>query len=223
MKWKRRFKLPIFNERYIEIFENYKSAIIEQRPNTEDALFDLYVIYTDPILDFTKRLLQHNTVTLNNEVRAMFGHLSEYRLSDGEDRNELQKAYGHFRRLNIDMFKLLCDEFDKAFLRWLKKFSHYEYRNMKSDFLHSLVQQYLKAHSEYLNAQKQERVGSDFEKHKIIDMYYSAAMQYMLAWELLSKYKKQTIKIKWIRIAKVSVSSLSMLAGIIWTIYELCI
>lgn len=220
MRRKQKFKLPIFDKKYIEIFDNYKSAVIEQRPVTEESLYNIYVENTDPILFFAKKLLRRKTVVLDNEVRAMFGHLSEYRLSDSTDRGELQKAYGHFRRLNIDMFKIICDEFDKAFLLWLKKYSHYDYRNIKNDFLESLVQKYLSAHKDYLKAQQEERVGSDYDKHQIVSLYYLAAKQYIDAWELLSKYKKQTAKVKNTRILKVSASSAVTVAGIIWSVCE---
>ena len=217
---KHTFKLT-YSEYYSKIFESYDAATVEQRPKTEDELFDIYVTSTDPILDFTKDLLKLDTKALDNEVRAMFGHLSEYRLSDGKDRGELQKAYGHFRRLNIDMFKIICDEFDKALLHWLKKYSHYDYRNMKEDFLKALVQQYLKAHSEYLNAQQEERVGSDYNKHQIVSIYHSAAKQYIDVWRLLAQYKKQTVIVKIKRISKVAVSSAFTIAGIIWSTWEI--
>lgn len=172
-------------DEFLQILPSYSSEVINSRPDSEQALHKMYEDYTDPIISFAKNLTSDNIFFLSNEVRAMFGHIAEYRLDGGK--KNLEDAYGHFRRLNIDMFKVLCNEFDKTFLKYLKKHYHYDFRDVHSSFLKDYAQLYFDAKNTYLEAQLKEHVGSDRLSGNVIELYYNATVKYS---ELLEYFRE---------------------------------
>ena len=84
------------------------------------------------------------------------------------DKNDLRKAYGHFRRLNLDLLKILCDIFNKNLYKILTQQYKYDLRNVKDDYLVNFDKKYITARRLYLKAQREESSGSDRNKHNII-------------------------------------------------------
>ena len=115
------------------------------------------------------RYFQYFLHPSSNEIRAILGHLSQYRMSNYNiDKNDLRKAYGHFRRLNLDLLKILCDIFNKNLYKILTQQYKYDLRNVKDDYLVNFDKKYITARRLYLKAQREESSGSDRNKHNII-------------------------------------------------------
>ncbi len=182
---KRDFIKDIDSDELQSVLKKYDFEIVNQVPFSEKELMVFYENYTDPLLTEARRLTNDNIFVLGNEMRAMLGHLADYR-QNLQYRKNLKDAYGHFRRLNVDAFKIICDEADKSLLRYLKKHVHYDFRNVNSSFLFEYSQKYFKAKSLYLKAQVAERTGSDRASGNVIMMYYDATCAYA---ELLSYLK----------------------------------
>ena len=157
---KRDFIKDIDSDELQSVLKKYDFEIVNQVPFSEKELMVFYEKYTDPLLTEARRLTNDNIFVLGNEMRAMLGHLADYR-QNLQYRKNLKDAYGHFRRLNVDAFKIICDEADKSLLRYLKKHVHYDFRNVNSSFLFEYSQKYFKAKSLYLKAQVAEKTGSD--------------------------------------------------------------
>ena len=131
---KRDFIKDIDSDELQSVLKKYDFEIVNQVPFSEKELMVFYENYTDPLLTEARRLTNDNIFVLGNEMRAMLGHLADYR-QNLQYRKNLKDAYGHFRRLNVDAFKIICDEADKSLLRYLKKHVHYDFRNVNSSFL----------------------------------------------------------------------------------------
>ncbi len=162
---------------------------LDTAPKTEKELLEMYCCDGDALYRYIQGTVNPFLRPLSNELRAMLGHLAAYRMKEGRNKNELDKAYGHFRRFIIDGLKILCDEFDKALLLQLKKQYKYDFRAIEIDYLKKYSVQYFKAKNFYLCAQKEERVGSDRGAHNLIDLYYHAAKEYIQLKQLYLEKK----------------------------------
>ena len=182
----------------------YNTAEINREPHTEKELLLVYQKYTVPLYDYI-RYIYYFAFPISNEIRAMLGHLSEYRTSDEVKRLELHNAYGHFRRANLDALKIVCDEMDKSLQMILRKQYSYDYRNVYENYLKEFSGMYFEAKNAYLEAQEKECVGSDRKKHNIFEFYYVAAKRYILLKQFYDKYKKETAKIERRTILKKSI------------------
>jgi hypothetical protein len=138
---------------------------------------------------------------LGNEARAMFGHLADYRLNP-QKRKNLLDAYGHFRRLNLDAFKIICDELDKFLFSYFQKHYHYDYRNVRRNFLLEYSKKYFAAQKAYLDAQVKEQTGSDRLVGNIIEEYFQAAKLYVDLFIFLQENNSGLEKTKWKAVAK---------------------
>ena len=179
------------------ILHVYDSDAVNTAPKTEKELLKLYQNNTYLLYQYISHQVSYFLYGLNNEIRAMFGHLADYRTTNDCMKRELDKAYGHFRRTNLDAFKILCDEYDKTFSKIIKKQYKYDLRNAETqDYLKEFGNLYFSAKSKYLETQQQERVGSDSEVHNIVAIYHNAAKEYINLKKLYVDNKKQIRKIK---------------------------
>lgn len=199
--------LPIINKEIKKELETYNPEDIDKKPNTEEDLLKLYGKYSLTMHSFVKTITEDSPVVLTNEVRALFGHLSAYRTNSIADRGELSGAYGHFRRYNLDILKILCDELDKSSMIWLKGHYHYNYKKVKNDFLSGFVNRYLLAQNLYLRAQLNEKVGSDTGHHNIFKEYHDAVKGYIDLCDYLAQYRKDIESARRKGIAKIVVLS----------------
>lgn len=94
-----------------EFLLKYDYEKLETPPCSIKELSMYYLKYTDPIYAAFREVIDFSPLVIDNEIRATLGHLLEYDDTNSEDKN-LEKAYGHFRRFNIDIFKLICNELD---------------------------------------------------------------------------------------------------------------
>lgn len=191
------------NERPIELLtakdienqiidDSFDVSILEEKPYTEKEFWYKYQRYADLLYAYARINIDDFMQGLTNEIRAMLGHMSEYRGNDGTlHKNELEKAYGHFRRFNLDVLKIICDEYDRWLSEKLYNLSQYDLRNVHKDFLKQYSMQYFQARNAYLQAQQQEKVGSDREVHKIIELYYVAVKKYILLKRFYEQYQKR--------------------------------
>lgn len=185
------------------ILESYDAEVLNTSPETEKELLSMYQKYSDVLYQYLRLIIDNFIHTLNNEIRAMFGHLAEYRISNSSwDKRELDKAYGHFRRLNLDALKILCNEFDRSLSVKLKKQYSYDYRDICVNYLEEFSQKYFSAKRLYIKAQQEERVGSDSRVHNIIELYYNAAKEYILLKQYYEEKKKSIQMVKRKVIAK---------------------
>lgn len=184
------------NEMENYIIKSYNPITVNIQPKTERELLNIYYKYTDVLYQYLRYNVDNFMHALNNEIRAMLGHLAEYRISDTGDKRDLDKAYGHFRRLNLDALKILCDEFDRTLSKKLKQQYKYDYRNTCADYLKEFGERYIKAKNLYIKAQEDERVGCDSHTHNIIKLYYDAAKEYILLKQYYDSKKKVIQKAK---------------------------
>lgn len=166
-----------------EKFNNFENALsafdprmLEMTPKTPNEIYQYYACI-DEMYVWLKNAYEDNLCVLCNEMRAILGHLSEYNVENETRKKNLDKAYGHLRRLSIDTLKTLCDAFDKVFDLWINRHARYDYRNIDNEFFPQYVSLYNEAHYAYLNVQQIENLGSDRDNN-IIEKYYDVAKLY---------------------------------------------
>lgn len=207
----------------IERLKQFDPALLDVAPKTEKDLMAMYTKHSDILYAYLRETVNLLSIPLTNELRAFFGHIAAYRTANlKQSKRELNKAYGHFRRFTIDALKILCDENDRCFVQILKQEYTYDFRSVSKDYLEQFSQKYFQARRLYLDTQVQERVGSDYEVHNLIELYYRAVWAYIDLRIYYQKYKQQVVKIKfWISVRKrakvimMAVGIISSLCGLI--------
>lgn len=214
---KKNFLKNLSGDGLSKALQEYSPNIINVHPLTEKDLFDRYENYTDPLLAYVRIMNTDNVFVLGNEARAMFGHIADYRL-DPSERKNLLDAYGHFRRLNLDAFKIICDELDEFLFSYFQKHYHYDYRNVRSNFLLQYSEKYFAAQKAYLNAQLKEQTGSDRLVGNIINEYFLAAGLYVDLFLFLQNNNVGLEKTKWKSIIRNAFVIISSVLGIVLSI-----
>ncbi len=204
------------------LINSYSPDIINCEPKTEKGLLSIYQTHTVPLYEYICCMYSF-AFPISNEIRAMLGHLSEYRSSEINNREELHNVYGHFRRANLDALKIICDELDRSLLIILQKQYTYDYRNMYEKYLKEYSKMYFAAKNSYLEAQEKECVGSDRNTHNIFEFYHLATKQYILLKQFYEKYKKETKKIKRITNIKKGICWCCSAFGIVVAILQILI
>lgn len=201
----------------LNALNEFPPNIINEQPYTEKELLECYMSYTDPILIHIRKMGTDNVFVLGNELRALFGHLADYRLNP-TNRKNLSDAYGHFRRINLDAFKIICDKLDAFLFEFLKTHYHFDYRKINQSFLSQYVSKYFAAQKAYMKAQVSERTGSDRLSGNIIREYYDAAKYYVELFEYLQNNYAGLEFTKWKSIIKNAVNFAIVGAGIFLSI-----
>ena len=178
-----------------EAINKYNFNQLEKSPFSVYELMSYYLDSTDPVYSSMRKMFTISFEVIDNEIRAMLGHCVDIDTLDPADRN-LDKAYSHFRRMNIDSFKIICDELDKFYTKWFETHYKCDFSDMRTDFLQSIADKYCIAKSLYVKAQLSERVGCDFNRHKILEEYSKAALAYVHVYKLYVQYRKKIRNIK---------------------------
>ena len=188
----------------------YDAEAIDKLPYSEKELMFAYVKYADVLYQYLRVTSGSYLPSLNNELRAVLGHLAEYRISNTLGmKRDLEKAHGHMRRFNLDALKILCDDFDRSLSKILKSQYKYDYRGARLNYLEEFGIKYFNAKNLYIIAQQSESVGSDIAKHNIIALYYEAAKSYIL---LKQYYQKNKVVVT---IAKAKVITKNVFIGVL--------
>lgn len=204
------------------ILNKFPSDKINEQPKTEQDLLSLYCEYSDLLYQYVRCVIKPYLYPLNNEIRAMFGHLAECKISPtSTTKLDLEKAYGHFRRLNLDLFKLICNGFDQTLSKKMKKQYRYDFRNSCSGYLKEYSSRYFEAKRLYINAQEEERLGCDSDKHNVILLYYKAATEYIKLKQYYQENKCMVIKTKMKSITIKTVLGITGILGVLLTIVDL--
>ena len=179
------------------ILEDFDSKLLNEKPFTEKDLYLYYALYSDIIVQYLRLTVSNELRPLANEVRAVLGHLTEQNTDSHVDQRELEKAYGHMRRLTLDAFKILCDEYDGFFVKTMMKQYHYNFNSVNVGYLQKYSTLYIEANRAYTTAQQFEKTGSDStSKDNIIRLYHIAAKKYIELKQLYFKNKKEINKVR---------------------------
>lgn len=180
------------------ILNKFDSIKTNKKPKTEKELYNYFVKNSDVVIQYLKIVVRNELRPLINEVRALFGHLTEQNTESKIDKRELEKAYGHFRRLTLDSFKILCDEFDNILTDILMKQYHYNYNSVDVNYLKDFSDLYISAKQAYVKAQQAEKTGSDStSSENVIMLYHEASKKYIKLKRLYFDHRK---KINYVRI-----------------------
>ena len=194
--------------------DTFSPDLINSQPKTERELLDLYLRFTDPIVTHARVMSDDTIFVLGNETRALLGHLADYNQTP-DNRKNLSDAYGHFRRLNLDTFKIICDELDQYLLNYLESHYHYDYRSVNKKFLSDYVAKYFVSQNAYLDAQTTERTGSNRCSNNIIEKYHAAAKAYADLFLYLKNNKSGIEFVKWKEIVTIAIETVILILGVI--------
>ena len=206
-----------------KILTEYDCNKIDTKPSTENELLVCYYEYTSNLYKYV-RFIEKNYFLhgISNEIRAMMGHLADYRnKKETNSKRNLEKAYGHFRRANLDLLKLLCNQMDKIYFRKMQWQYKFDYRKVCNTYLLEFSQKYICAKQKYEVAQKEENLGTDSGVHNIFELYYNAGTEYISLKQFCDQNEKQIRRVQVGEILKGVVVSSSGCFGIIVAILQI--
>lgn len=178
------------------IIDDTYPILYNMKPKTERELYGYYCFYEDIVIQYLRLKHKKFIRPLSNEIRAIMGHLAQYNDTSNINKRELEKAYGHFRRLVLDSFKIICDSYDDALYKAMKRQQHYNLNKVGIDYLQEYSKLYIKAKQLYISAQKCEKTGSDSTSdNNIILSYHKACVEYIKLKQLYCKNKAKVNKI----------------------------
>lgn len=218
-------RLKAKDRKAIEVHEKwfldkYDPELLDTMPKSDVQLLNYYAKCTDDLYKYLQLVVDYNLFVISNEIRAILGHMAEFILNNGvPNKKNLEKAYGHFRRLNLDAMKILCDKYDSFFSKMLKKQYGYDYRKVAPQYLYDFSTQYYLARDSYMQAQKQEKSGIDSEHHNILKFYYDAAVKYIKLKNIYMENKAEINKVRVKSKLKKVVSIIVFLLALITTFF----
>lgn len=206
------------------ILKDFDSNLINQKPQTEKELYQYYAQYTDIMVQYLRLKVTSILRPLTNEVRALFGHLTDQNTENKVDHRELEKAYGHFRRLTLDSFKILCDEYDNFLYKKFVSQYRYNFNSVDVNYLKKYSDLYISAKKAYIEAQQAEKTGSDSTgKENVIKLYHTAAKKYIELKRHYCSNKKKINRVKWVEkgllIATVASFAFSTIVSILTIVF----
>ena len=199
-----------------DLCKKYDPKEIAKYPKTEDELYRMYSKMGNLLLDYYNLVMGEPAFELSNEVRAILGHLVDYNKQTDGLKENLKRAHAHFRRLNLDAFKILCDEYDKVFSKLLVKFYRHDLRAVAADFLKTYYKQYFEARGQYLSAQNEESLGKN--DSIVYDLYFEALKRYIV---LKNTYLEKRKKLKRGRIRSIACQAGSIIVSAVCGIISL--
>lgn len=205
-----------------QALNRYQPDLLEISPQTPNEIYLDYA-HIDNMYIWLKNAYNDDLCVLCNEIRAILGHLSEYDPTNDKCKENLQKAYGHLRRLSIDTLKILCNGLDEFFDRWIRKHAYYDYSNTDNEYFPKYVTLYNTAHQAYIEVQQAENLGSD-RGNNIIKLYHDAAKKYGLLYKYhlndrRMKIEKTTLMLNVNKILWIVCTSLLVILSVLGSIY----
>ncbi len=177
------------------ILEEFDADIINKKPESEKELYNYYSENTDIVLQYLRIKVSKVMRPLTNEIRAIFGHLTEQNTETKIDKRELEKAYGHFRRLTLDAFKILCDTYNEFLYSKMVEQYRYNFNTINVSYLKDYSELYISAKQAYIAAQQSEKTGSDStSNNNVIKLYLDACKKYIKLKQLYCDNKKMSTK-----------------------------
>ncbi len=156
--------------------------------DTEKAIYKEYYETIVPFIVTLEVLDGEFPVEILNEIRAIFSHISAYKLNNSE--SDLQLALGHVKRAVLDCYKYMCVSIEER----IKEFRHeYRHANLSmadnGKFLPEINRLHRLAKDKMILAKRFESVKTSFasleERNKELYTLYESAF---LAYNKLSKY-----------------------------------
>lgn len=196
-------------EKFQESIQNFNALQLEIEPKTPSQIYRYYQ-YIDKLYIWIKKAYCNDLSVLNNEMRAILGHLSEYNALHDAPTQNLTKAYGHLRRLSIDTLKITCNGLDLFFQEWINKYSHYDFRDTDGQYMPRYMKLYYSAHRQYMKVQKIESNGSD-RQHHIIKEYYEVVKLYQILYQYHLNARRRKIER---RVRLIQISQFFCIGGI---------
>lgn len=142
--------------------------------NEISEIFITYVYKVLPYMIDIEELDGNFPVSILNEIRDIFTHLSRSYLSSSSDMffDNVSKAKGHLKRAVLDCYKYLCMIYDDKYKQFDRLYKNVDLSNIDNgDFLnelcnlrHEAVELTKRVRKLEINAEKIEDLYDDFEK-----------------------------------------------------------
>lgn len=168
--------------------------------NTQETkIKEIYLDYQEnikPLIYYIERKFHKFPLSLLNEIRDVFDHISRCYDPDAEqsyiDEN-IRKAENHFTRIKLDAYKYVNDAKRRDFIRWKKKYNKYDLQNINDgDFWKHILD--LEDEAECIFAEAKKMESKDVEKS--YGLFYQSAEKYKEIDNLINEKRQFIVKAK---------------------------
>lgn len=167
-----------------------------------EKIFQEYQNDIKPLVYYIERKYHKFPLSLLNEIRDVFDHLSRcyctntdienFNEKDYIDKN-IEKAQNHFTRIKLDAYKYINDFKARDFKRWKRKYNKYDLQNINDgEFWKEILDLEYESEKLFVLARKMESI--DIEN--AYDLFYQSTEKYEKIEELISNKQKLIVKAK---------------------------
>lgn len=192
------------------------SAFLAEYKSELDEVFQTYLDVINPFIIQFEILKNEFPVELQNEIRAIYGHLSRASVAEDEDqvRQNIQKMKSHTKRALLDCYKYSCIIYTDGYMDFFERYKGVDLSYVHAGrFLPEVHDMYKTAAADLQAAKCAET--SNMPEEDLVDMYERAYLEFLALNEVLEEAIKEADFLKHRATRKDIISNISFVIGAI--------
>ena len=203
----------------MDMLHNVDSSFLGQHYEELNEIFATYLNVINPFIVQFEILRNEFPVELQNEIRAMYGHLSRAALAENEEdvQRNIQKIKSHTKRAVLDCYKYSCIIFTDHYTDFFERYKGVDLSYLDNGtFLHE-IHSLRKTASDKLRGAKRAET-SNISEQELFDLYEDAYNCFGNLDKRLQEVEESATFLKHRATKKDHLAVLSFVIGIIGTI-----
>lgn len=155
------------------------SSFLTEYKRDLDEIFRAYLEDINPFIVLFETQKNEFPIELQNEIRAMYGHLARAAIAETPDQAErnIQKIKSHTKRALLDCFKYSCVIFSDSYTDFFKRYEGVDLSYLEDGrFLPEIYAHYNRAKKAYFEAKRAET--SNMSEDQLFDLFQDAYNQF---------------------------------------------
>lgn len=194
----------------------FNSSFLVSRKQELDEIFKAYVEDINPFIVQFEVLYNEFPIELQNEIRAMYGHLARAAIAETPEIAErnIQKIKSHTKRALLDCYKYSCIIFTDNYAAFFERYKGVDLSYLEDgQFLPDVRAHYAKAKDAYFEAKIAET--SNISENQLFDLYQTAYNRFASLDERLHSVEDSAAYLKHKATQKDHLMMLSFAVGIV--------
>lgn len=202
----------------MDTLHNVDSSFLVRHCEELNEIFAAYIDVINPFIVQFEILKNEFPVELQNEIRAIYGHLSRAALAEDEEdvRKNIQKIKSHTKRAILDCYKYSCIIFTDHYTEFFDRYQGVDLSYLDNGtFLHEIHTLH-KAASDTLRSAKKAEL-SNISEQDLFDLYEDAYNRFAVLDQKLQETEESASFLKHKATRKDRLAVLSFVIGVIGT------
>jgi len=173
------------------------SSFLTQYKQDLDEIFRAYLEDINPFIVLFEAQRNEFPLELQNEIRAMYGHLARAAIAETPEQAErnIQKIKSHTKRALLDCFKYSCVIFSDSYTDFFKRYEGVDLSYLEDGrFLPEIHAHYNKAKDAYFEAKQAET--SNISEESLFNLFQKAYNLFASLAERLNSVEHSAVFLK---------------------------